>query len=117
MNYLPAGTNFQDIPMLPKRSAYGEDPGRLVECPLCKGHGSWNLRLNAYGPGKHFQGGCNQCYGWGWVAADSQNATCIHEYRPATERQLKALGITLYMHDHYYVCAKCNQGYLTDSSD
>ena len=51
-----------------------------VHCPLCHGHGNWNLTLNAYGPGQHFQAFCRQCWGWGWVEKDSPSVTCIHKF-------------------------------------
>ena len=27
----------------------------VTECGKCKGHGKWNLELDAYGPGRHFR--------------------------------------------------------------
>lgn len=41
--------------------------GFVDECPKCRGFGGWNLQVNAYGAGKHFQCTCSVCYGWGYV--------------------------------------------------
>ena len=36
-------------------------------CHICSGHGCWNLKLNAYGQGRHFQSICDHCQGYGWI--------------------------------------------------
>jgi hypothetical protein len=80
--FLPDATNFLDIPVMPNpEAAFGYSGGPMVACAKCQGHGKWNLTVNAYGPGKHFQGGCGQCWGWGWVKADSVDATCLHTFK------------------------------------
>jgi len=38
-------------------------------CPTCLGHGGWNLELDAYGKGRHFQAHCSSCNGWGYLKA------------------------------------------------
>lgn len=78
-----------------------------VVCPKCKGWGGHNLRLNAYGPGKHFKSSCDQCVGWGYVReSDSQ---CIHEWDYKTRVNVgNCLNI--------YTCVKCGQKRTVDSS-
>lgn len=73
--FLPDATNFQDIPVMPNPKP------DYVLCPKCHGHGKWNLTVDAYGPGKHFQGACSQCWSWGWVAPDSTDTTCLHTFK------------------------------------
>lgn len=78
-----------------------------VLCPKCKGHGGWNLTLNAYGPGKHFQAHCSQCNGWGYVRP-GRDAECIHE-----DKHLRNTGNCL----NVYGCVKCGREVEIDSSD
>lgn len=78
--FLPAATDFTDIPLRPVREGH-------VPCPKCHGHGRWNLLLNEYGPGKHFQQGCSQCWSWGDVKADSLDVTCLHTWTPIAPSQ------------------------------
>jgi hypothetical protein len=63
--------------------------GLTVECPQCKGHGGWNLELNAYPlHGKadtprnrhlfsHFRASCSNCWGWGYVRQEEDH---VHEW-------------------------------------
>ena len=74
-HYLPDATDFTDIPARP---APGSSPAMIARCPKCQGRGKWNLRRDAYGPGKHFQAACGQCWGWGWV--EPADATCLHTF-------------------------------------
>lgn len=78
-----------------------------VLCPVCKGHGGWHLRIDAYGPGKHFDCHCFQCNGYGYVDGTTSNATCIHTW---TE---KTVGRCL----HEHTCSKCGEKRVVDSSD
>lgn len=64
-------------------------------CPVCSGHGGWNLELNAYGTGKHFQAHCSQCEGYGWVFEWDR---CVHDL----DNGIK-IGNCL----HRYTCKKC----------
>ena len=80
--------------------------GRTIECPKCHTHGKWNLKLNSYGPGKHFQQHCTQCDGWGWVRT-GLDATCLHDWQ-----YVEKLGNCL----HLYRCSKCNKEWEVDSS-
>lgn len=90
----------------------------VVECPVCHGFGMWNLRLDAYGPGKHFQCSCFQCNGWGYVERNSKDASCIHEYRELTQQESRDKGITHFGRCyHVYECKKCGNYTATDSSD
>jgi hypothetical protein len=50
-------------------------------CPKCLGHGGWILQPNAYGEGIHFEAGCDQCNGYGWVDGSTTHATCIHQWK------------------------------------
>lgn len=91
-----------------------------VLCPKCKGHGGWNLRINAYPLPKdkaniaanrhthvHFRASCAQCNGWGYVEP-GLDATCIHEDGPAVN-----VGNCL----NNYTCTKCGRTHTVDSSD
>lgn len=81
-----------------------------VECPKCLGYGGWHLRLNARGPGQHFNAGCMNCHGWGWVAKDSPDAKCVHDYKEA-----RNVGRCL----NVWKCqrAECGHEITVDSSD
>lgn len=76
--FLPDATDFTDIPVMAHPGATYADKATHVLCPKCQGHGKWNLTVNAYGPGRHFQGSCGQCWGWGWVSG--ADATCLHTF-------------------------------------
>jgi hypothetical protein len=118
---------FLDYPK--KAQPVQHHPEWTVECPACKGHGGWNLRVNAYPlhhyrdtPENrhlhaHFRAGCNQCYGWGWVAPE--NAVCVHDFsrvlsiRECAERNIPHNGACW----HVYECVKCGKTMAQDSSD
>jgi len=88
-----------------------------VECLRCKGYGGWHLKLNAYGAGKHFDSSCSQCNGWGYVKADSPDATCLHEVSELPQAECEKRGIKHWgMHCHVYECWKCKHVSMTDSS-
>ena len=92
--------------------------GYTVECPQCKAHGGWNLKLNEYPlRGKentpenrklfsHFRASCSQCQGYGYVAPD--NADHIHEWV-----FVKNTGNCLNLHE----CKICARKWEIDSSD
>lgn len=89
-----------------------------VECPKCKGHGGWNLEVNAYGPGKHFRASCGQCNGWGFVDSASTDATCEHDMREVGSAECKKRGIEHWgMCWHVYECKTCGNIKAYDSSD
>ena len=102
----------------PKPPAAPEYMGATVECPLCKGHGGWNLRLNEYKlHGKedtpenrhlfsHFRASCSQCQGYGVVKPE--DGYHIHDWK-----RTKNLGNCL----NLYECAECGQKWQVDSSD
>lgn len=105
-------------PVERKANAYPQD---TMECPRCKGHGGWNLRLNAYKLPDgyedtsenrhkyvHFRSNCNNCNGWGYVNPNSRDATCIHDYK-----FLRNVGNCL----NTYKCGKCGKEVTYDSSD
>lgn len=92
--------------------------GFTKECPMCKGHGGWNLRLNAYNlHGKpdtpenrhrysHFICMCSHCYGWGYVSPDE---VCQgHEWQ-----FVENLGRCY----NRYKCIHCGKNNDVDSSD
>ncbi len=110
--YLPDATDFTDIPKL-------SSPGRLgliYECPKCHGHGKWNLRLHAYGPGEHFQRSCGQCNGWGYVR--EADRSCLHEYRELSQPECQQKGIAHYgMCWHVVECVHCGRQRSYDSGD
>lgn len=83
--------------------------GMIHECPKCKGHGYWNLRINAYRGDtpaqRHFRACCSVCYGWGYTSNPNQ---CSHEWQ--WERNTgKCL--------NQYRCTVCNAITEWDSSD
>lgn len=86
-------------------------------CPVCKGHGGWNLELNAYQnqyedtPANrhlfsHFRAHCSHCNGWGYV---EESEMCPgHEWET-----VKSLGNCLRLEK----CRKCGAEIQVDSSD
>jgi hypothetical protein len=117
-SYLEDATDFTDLEVqpMPREKSYCRDNDpRTFLCSVCKGHGTWNLIIDAYGPGKHFRASCSQCNGWGWV--DAEDAACIHDDREinreeAKERKLRHEG----MFYHLYECTKCHRLVSYDSS-
>jgi hypothetical protein len=101
----------------PEKAAPPEYMGLTVECPQCKGHGGWNLRLNEYRlHGKedtpenrhlfsHFRAHCTQCQGYGYVTPD--NADHIHKWKI-----VRNTGNCL----NLYECEVCGRGWEVDSS-
>jgi hypothetical protein len=91
--------------------------GMNILCPQCKGHGGWNLRLNAYPLHEHadtpenrhryshFRAHCTQCQGYGYVTED--NADHIHEWV-----RIKTIGNCLNLHE----CRICKRQWEVDSS-
>jgi hypothetical protein len=108
---------FVDYPPAPRHPL----PAGMVTCPRCKGHGGWNLKLNSYKlpdgmedtpENRHkyvnFRASCSNCNGWGYVRADSRDATCIHKYEHSAN-----VGNCL----NNYKCSKCEKEICVDSSD
>jgi hypothetical protein len=110
--YLPDATDFTDVPLKQPPGLAG-----LVHvCPKCRGHGGWNLRLNAYGPGKHFQCGCGQCNGWGFVGESDRH--CVHDYQELTPAESRTRGTPHYgMRWHVLECVTCGRCLSYDSGD
>lgn len=92
----------------------------LGTCPLCKGHGGWNLALNAY-PLRdrentrenrhkyvHFRASCRQCNGWGFVV-EQRDLDCIHTREETKHDNVRCLTD--------YRCTKCGKTEQIDSSD
>jgi len=116
-DYLPDATDFTDLPVLDVPSAKFPDMvGPWVHCPVCHGHGYWNLRLNAYGkPGdppaqRHFRAFCRQCWSWGWVKTESTDSSCVHEFKEIAPDQPWRCW-------HTIKCTKCGETRSYDSSD
>lgn len=82
------------------------DRAPVVECAQCHGYGKWNLKIDAYGPGKHFRASCNNCTGWGYVPEAQGNH--IHEWD-----QGKTVGRCVTR----YTCVGCKEVKDVDSSD
>lgn len=99
------------------------------ECPVCKGHGGWNLYLNSYklpagmedtaenrNKYVHFCASCSQCNGWGYTR---EPTTCIHSYdrelgiAECKERDIYHAGRCY----HVYECSQCGKMISQDSSD
>lgn len=88
-----------------------------VECPQCKGHGGWNLRINAYPlhhhentaenrhEFSHFRASCSHCHGWGYVKPEDANH--VHEWV-----WVKNTGNCLNLHE----CKTCGKQWEIDSS-
>lgn len=77
-----------------------------VLCPVCQGHGGWNLRVHAYRHGDHFRAFCDQCSGSGWCHPD--NAKCAHTWKFVAN-----LGRCY----NQYQCTKCGIKQNVDSGD
>lgn len=113
--YLEQATNFDDMVVKPPKTQGHTD--NLIECPVCKGYGGWNLRLNAYGAGKHFQAFCSQCWGWGWVVKGSKDSKCIHEMMELSQEECENKGIKHWGNCwHVTECKKCGEINSYDSS-
>jgi RNA polymerase subunit RPABC4/transcription elongation factor Spt4 len=92
-------------------------PDNSKVCPVCKGHGGWNLRLNAYPlytentpenrhKFSHFRAGCNHCNSWGYV---DQNENCpTHDWE-----HYRNVGNCL----NQWICKTCKKIITVDSSD
>lgn len=110
-DFLAEASNFQDMPIkFSPAKLFPDMVGPWALCPLCQGHGGWNLGLNAYGPGRHFQAFCRQCWGWGWVKADSKDVKCVHTFKEIAPDQP-------YRCWHTIQCANCGETRSYDSSD
>ena len=102
----------------PKKERADYLPSDYVECPVCMGHGGWNLSINSYPLHSHadtsenrhlyshFRTNCNQCNGWGQL--DKKNTVCIH-----TLVHDSNVGNCL----NRYKCCKCDHTEVWDSSD
>ncbi len=107
---------FTDYPLQSSEEAAKYE--MTVACPKCKGHGGWNLRLNAYPlHGKddnpenrhkfsHFRASCSHCQGWGYVTSD--NADHVHDWV-----WVRNTGNCLNLHE----CSICKRQWEIDSSD
>jgi hypothetical protein len=112
MAYLPDATVFTDMAVKDKP---GHKDGALVLCPKCKGYGGWILKIDAYGPGRHFQAACSQCNSWGWVEAP--DAECLHEWRELSVQEARSKGISHFgMCYHVVECKHCGRIRSYDSS-
>jgi hypothetical protein len=120
MSYLdpdkdPEELVFKDYPKIPddKYPELGE------ECPRCRGRGGWNLKLDAY-PNqqlpehRHYRASCGACWGYGKL---QKGQTCAHEWRNATYEESQRTSYTLYRCEHLWICDKCKQERVVDSSD
>ncbi len=99
----------------PKREPYG---AFTRECSVCKGHGGWNLRLNAYPlhnhPNtpenrhrySHFKAQCSNCRGYGYVLPDQGDHAHEWVYHSNLGRCYNR-----------YVCKTCGAFNDVDSSD
>jgi len=86
-----------------------EEVGDYEFCPKCQGHGRWNLSLNNYGPGVHFQAVCRQCNEYGWVKKGSPNSKCIHRWVHSRPGKWNCT--------HYEKCSECGIEVFIDSGD
>lgn len=115
--FLKDATNFEGM-RIKKRETCLKRGDKVVVCPVCKGHGGWNLEIDAYGKGRHFQASCGQCNGWGWVEKGSKDAKCVHKYREMSVKEARDKGHEHWgMCYHVYECRKCKQVIAQDSSD
>lgn len=93
-------------------------PSMTKLCPVCRGHGGWNLRVNTYSLGglentaknrhnhSHFRASCSHCNGWGWVHPDN---TCTGHKWVHVANTGKCLNL--------YKCSECGAEWEVDSSD
>lgn len=81
-------------------------PLQYKHCPKCAGHGRWNLRVDAYGPGRHFVGVCDHCSGWGLVDV---NQTCVNHNWKHTANLGRCY--------NEYTCTHCGAVSRVDSGD
>ena len=93
-------------------------PAGKVECAECKGHGGWNLQLNAYSLHdhadtaenrhlfSHFRCHCMNCNGWGAVEAEQGAHVHTWEWSRNTGNCLNE-----------YKCSGCGRVWEIDSSD
>lgn len=109
---------FDDMEVRADNKMAMENDGRtVVACPQCQGYGGWHLRLNAYGPGKHFNASCFQCAGWGWVDAGSKDATCVHRFKEMSHDECVAAKVQHFGSCwHVVKCEKCGDIRSYDSS-
>lgn len=111
---------FRDWPRgeMKKLREMSHASGYTKLCPVCKGHGGWNLQLNAYPLHlhkdtarnrhffSHFRAHCMHCNGWGWT---SPAETCPgHQWVP-----VRKTGNCLTVHR----CTVCGKEWEIDSSD
>lgn len=99
----------------PEKSTQPSHLPNSQECPVCKGHGGWNLRLNAYPlhgyadtPENrhrytHFRANCPQCNGYGWT----NDLACLHDF-------VRVGSIAMFQHKDE--CRKCGMAVVNDSS-
>jgi DnaJ-class molecular chaperone len=109
---------FVDFPEVKKPNDFDKSLTRIHQCQKCKGHGGWNLRLNAYKlHGKedtsqnrhnfsHFRASCDNCNGYGLVRTIDKDH--IHDWK-----YIKSSGRCL----HIYQCSICQAKKEVDSSD
>jgi hypothetical protein len=121
-NYLKPGDEgcFQDMEIKPLPKLRWEDMiDYTTPCPVCKGYGGWNLKLNAYPnnpTNPHFRQHCPQCNGWGYVKKGSTDETCVpHEMKEVAGSSLNPPRPQWNCY-HYYVCQKCGKIEEVDSS-
>jgi hypothetical protein len=84
------------------------EDGYTEECPACKGYGGWHLKINAYGPGRHFNCSCMQCNGFGYVKLE--DAEHPHEWDSGTR-------IGNCLHEYKCLVEGCTRKRVLDSSD
>lgn len=107
--------SFRGFRLLDPKQSYLKNP---VTCPLCRGFGGWNLKLNAYGDNKHFKAHCIQCNGYGYVESGSKSESCIHSYKELTAKECSEIGISHYGNCyHVNKCVTCGDIRAVDSSD
>lgn len=116
IEYLPSATDFTGFEKKPDPTIEVPESEIKYPCPVCRCHGGWNLRLNAYGPGKHFQASCFQCSGWGWVTEKDRG--CVHEFSELSQKECAERGIQHFGRCwHVYECSRCKRISAADSSD
>lgn len=116
--YLDAGTNFEGFALLAKPANH---PECTEVCIRCKGHGGWNLKLDAYGPGEHFSATCCQCHGWGWVTPVDAEHVHVWEELDHAEAEQRAVYLRPQngqATNHAFRCTVpgCTRTLVTDSS-
>ena len=95
-------------------------PNLDVTCPVCKGHGAYHLSHDPntrQGFYPYFDASCGQCNGWGYVASNSSDLTCIHQWKELSIQEARKQNLFIDRYWHNFECIHCHKITACDSSD